>query len=225
MMRRFSRMNTLLVVGAFVLALAGMASVFGATAKAAQPLGPEQGEQVAAAALAYATTTYTVGEDEFSGVPYAWGGRLSVDDFLQRVAEGAGGAAGEEVVEATSVPFGVDASGVAVNALRSLGADVRFAAAGGDNPPLWADATSVLLFEHNVATVVPMEARAGDLVFFGGEDGVSGVGVVTERAGTVVHFVVASAREGKVIHTFARTDGDYWRDNIVGVGRFLLLPQ
>ncbi len=69
-------------------------------------------------------------------------------------------------------------------------------------------------------------STAGDLVFFGGTvDGevyVSGVGVVTGRSGTRVDFVVASAREGRVIHTFARTDGDYWRGNIVGAGRFLV---
>jgi len=142
--------------------------------------------------------------------------------------ENAAGAAGEAAADAAAAlsGVGVDASGLAVNALRALGPGVRFAATAGHNPTWWADATSAVLYNFNVVHLDPVELRAGDLVFFGGTvDGevfVQGVGVVTGRSGTRVDFVVASAREGRVIHTFARTDGDYWRSNIIGAGRFLV---
>lgn len=122
--------------------------------------------------------------------------------------------------------LGVDASGLVVNALRALNPSVRFAASAGDNPVWLADATSSLLYHYNVLHLDPADIRAGDFVFFGTAGGdsvnVTGVGVVTGRSGTRVDFVVASAREGRVIATFARTDGDYWRNNIVGAGRFLM---
>lgn len=146
--------------------------------------------------------------------------------------ENAAGAAGEAAADAAADAaaalsgVGVDASGLAVNALRALGPGVRFAATAGHNPTWWDDATSAVLYNFNVVHLDPAELRAGDLVFFGGTvDGevfVQGVGVVTGRSGTRVDFVVASAREGRVIHTFARTDGDYWRSNIIGAGRFLV---
>src|SRR5690606_14130656 len=139
--------------------------------------------------------------------------------------ENAAGAAGEAAADAAADAaaalsgVGVDASGLAVNALRALGPGVRFAATAGHNPTWWDDATSAVLYNFNVVHLDPAELRAGDLVFFGGTvDGevfVQGVGVVTGRSGTRVDFVVASAREGRVIHTFARTDGDYWRSNII----------
>lgn len=208
-----------------------------------RPLTVEEGLRVAEAALAFAELEYVSGDTVLRGMPYLWGGRTTVTEFSSAV-EGADRAAmtEQQVVPATASTasdadpapkaeaalsgLGVDASGVAVNALRSLGIGLRFAASGGDEPVWWADATSAVLYDFNVVAVPPEELRAGDLVFFGrtldGDIYVSGVGVVTGRTGTRVDFVVASAREDRVIHTFARTDGDYWQGNIVGAGRFLV---
>ncbi|HLT57687.1 MAG TPA: NlpC/P60 family protein [Limnochordales bacterium] len=177
-----------------------------------RPLTEEEGRQVALAALAYAEVTYTIGEETFQGVPYRWGGRVTVSQFLDQVAGGDG-----------LDELGVDASGVAVEALRSIEPGLRFLVGPPDNPVFWADATSAVLYEFNVEPVAPDQLRAGDLIFFrSGDGGIGGVAVVTGRSGTRVDFVVASARQGRVVHTFARTDGDYWRSHIVGGGRFLL---
>lgn len=197
-------------------------------------LTEDEGRKVAEAALAYAEVEMDVSGVTSTGMPYLWGGRTTLAQLQAAVAEldeavvpaTAPAASSDEQGAALSDGLGVDASGLAVNALRSLGPDVRFAATAGDNPTWWADATSALLYDFNIVHVDPAELRAGDLVFFGGTlDGeiyVSGVGVVTGRSGTRVDFVVASAREGRVIHTFARTDGDYWQGNIIGAGRFLV---
>lgn len=213
-----------------------------------RPLTEEEGARVAQAALAFAEVEFSVAGTVYQGVPYMWGGRTTIDQFTAAVAnvtavagvtEADVAAGDEEAVPATAPAvspeeayaaavsgLGVDASGLAVNALRALGSNVRFAATPGPEPTWWADATSALLYDYNVIHIEPTEARAGDLVFFGSTSGdkvsVSGVGIVTGRAGTRVDFVVASARQGKVIHTFARTDGDYWQGNIIGVGRFLV---
>lgn len=188
---------------------AGVARAMESASDGRRPLTEEEGQRVAEAALAFANLEFTSAGGVQSGMPYVWGGRTTVEEFSAAVSG-----------------LGVDASGVAVNSLRSLGAGVRFAATAGDAPTWWADATSTLLYNFNVVAVDPSGLRAGDLVFFGesrdGDVSVSGVGVVTGRAGTRVDFVVASAREGRVIHTFARTDGDYWQSNIVGAGRFLV---
>lgn len=177
-----------------------------------RPLTEEEGRQVAEAALAFAQVTYTIGDETFQGVPYRWGGRVSVNEFLQRVAGGDG-------IE----ELGVDASGVAVEALRAASPGVRFLAAPPETPVFWSDATSAVLYQFNVVPVDPAELRAGDLLFFRSADGgVGGVAVVTGKAGTRVDFVVASSRQGRVVHTFARTDGEYWRNQILGGGRFLV---
>lgn len=252
------------VLSVFVLAPLVSLVLIGASVQAMdsvpsgrRPLTPEEGARVAEAALAYAELEFTAAGTVYTGMPYLWGGRTTVDEFAAAVSgtvedvyvthDGTASdgdmtdvaSSEEDAVPATapaaSFPtssaaavsgLGVDASGVAVNALRSLGTGVRFAATAGDDPVWWADATSALLHDFNVVEVDPIELRAGDLVFFGGVlDGdvyVSGVGVVTGRTGTRVDFVVASARAGRVIHTFARTDGDYWQGNIVGAGRFLV---
>lgn len=222
-----------------------------------RPLTEEEGQRVAEAALAYAQFEFESAGAMYTGMPYLWGGRTTIEQFSVAVAEaleaaeampapasessasddGVGldedavpvvtpVAAPEDVLPSALSEFGVDASGLAVNALRSLGPGVRFAATVGDDPVWWADATSAMLHDFNVVAVDGSRLRAGDLVFFGttrdGDVSVSGVGVVTGRTGTRVDFVVASAREGRVIQTFARTDGDYWRGNIVGAGRFLM---
>lgn len=194
-----------------------------------RPLTAEEGQQVAEAALAYAEVTYSVGDEEQQGVAYAWGGRATVQQFLASVSGYEGG--GEPPAD-DAAPVGVDASGLVVNALRSLNAGIRFAASPGDKPVLLADANSSSLYAYNVTPVEPEQVRPGDLLFFGRrsdeEEGstvsVTGVAVITRQEGERVYFVTASQRQGRVVHTFARIGGDYWRDNIVGAGRFLYGP-
>lgn len=181
------------------------------------PLSEEQGLRLAEAVGAFADVTYAVEGEERQGVPYVWGGRVGVEAFLDAAAEGGGAADGLDGV-------GVDASGLLVAALRDAFPGARFFAPADGGLVLWSDTNSATLFHHNVLALEPSEVRAGDLVFFGSksDDGavqVGGVGVVTGRSGTRVDFVVASAGQGRVIRTFARTDGEYWQNNIVGVGR------
>lgn len=192
-------------------ALAGLAALEAAEEGALdrRPLTAEEGQRVAEAALHYARLTLPGSTDE-PGVPYVWGGRISAEEYLRRAGS-----------EESGQKLGVDASGLAVNALRALG-PVRFAHRQGDRWVYTADTNSRALYEYNVEPVPPRELRAGDLLFFGDDQNVTGVAVVTGRQGERVDFVVASQRAGRVIQTFARIDGPYWQDHILGGGRFLL---
>lgn len=208
---------------AWTVALALFAGLFSVASMAAEgeraPITEETGRRLAEAARAYAEVTYVAAGEERQGMPYAWGGRTGLDGLEDGLAGGDDDGGVPEGV-------GVDASGLVVAALRDVLGEVRFfASAGGD--VLWADATSALLYEWNTTAVDPQDARAGDMVFFGasGEDDaptVDGVGVVTGTSGGRVDFVVASPGQGRVVHTFARIEGEYWQDNIVGVGRLAL---
>lgn len=187
----------------------------GAAAMSRSPLTEADGLHVAETALAYATVTYVVDDEERQGMPFLLGGRSNLDTFNAAMAGGDLSAGDLEGI-------GLDASGLVVAVLRDVNPGVRFAASAGDDPVLWADATSALLFDYNVIHVEAEEVRAGDLIFFGRNASVTGVAVVSGQTGTRVDFVVASAGQGRVHHTFARTDGDYWQNNIVGVGRLSL---
>lgn len=222
------RSAAVLFIAGIFIGLSGFAQGQSAVERAV--LEPAEAEQVADTALAYAEVVYVVGEEEERGFPYLWGGRTGLQAFRSAIEDAhvtavAGGGTREGAIKG----LGVDASGLVVAVLRDVFPGVRFNAAEGNGAALWADVTSALLYEYNSVAVEPSALRAGDLVFFGTlpEDeavNVSGVGIVTGRSGTRVDFVVASAGQGRVIHTFARADGDYWRDNIVGTGR-LALPR
>lgn len=175
------------------------------------------GLAVARRALAYATVTYVVEGEERQGVPFLLGGRTRLTQFEDLVAGG-------DLADDALQNVGIDASGVVVAVLKDLDPNVRFAASTGDDPVLWADATSSLLAQYNIVRLPAAELRAGDLLFFGSVDSVTGVAIITGRTGARIDFVVASAGQGRVIHTFARTDGEYWQNNIVGGGR-LALPS
>lgn len=188
-----------------------------AQASAGMPLSEEQGRRFAEAAGAFADVAYVSGDEQKQGVPYVWGGRTGVAAFVDAAAGGGGSEDGLEGV-------GVDASGLVVGAMKDAFPEARFFVPVDGGVVLWSDANSAALFQHNVVALEPSQVRAGDLVFFGtsSDDGavqVSGVGVVTGRSGLRVDFVVASAGQGRVIRTFARIDGEYWQNNIVGVGR------
>lgn len=200
-----------------LVALPTLQVVLGQSGHNTVPLSEDQGRRFAEAALAYADVTYVLDGEERQGMPYVWGGRTEVGTFQDATAGGDGFAGG-------SADLGVDASGLVVAALLDVFPGARFFASTDNGLVLWADTTSAALFHHNAAAVEPSQLRAGDLVFFGSksEDGavdVGGVGVVTGRSGARVDFVVASAGQGRVIHTFARIDGEYWQNNIVGAGR------
>lgn len=202
--------------------IVGVLWVGAALARSDHPtMTAERGQRLAEAALAYAEVTFVVDGEEQQGMPYAWGGRTGLDGLKERLSGGDG-------VGVLPQDIGVDASGLVVAALRDIDGGVRFfASATGD--VRWADATSALLYEWNTKAVDIQDARAGDVVFFGSKavDGraqVEGVGVVTAVSGSRVDFVVASAGQGRVVHTFARADGEYWQNNILGIGR-LTLPD
>lgn len=196
------------------------AFVHGQSSYETMALEQEDVQHIVDRALAYATVTYVVDDEEMQGVPYLWGGRTDLGTFQDATAGG-------DVTMRALEGLGLDASGLVVAVLRDVYPDIRFLAAENRQPVLWADATSAILYEYNSVAVEPGDVRAGDLVFFGtrsaeGVVDVGGVGLVTGRSGTRVNFVVASAGQGRIVHTFARTDGDYWRENIIGSARFAL---
>lgn len=192
-----------------MMALAGSLPL-GAAAAERVPVTEAEGREIAAAALRFTEVQLPGGAAE-PGMPYLWGGRTTVEELAQSAQ---GGDAPASV--------GVDASGLVVNALRTVfGPGIRFVGMVDGARAQLADATSHLLYGYNVQPVEPARARPGDLLFFGQDGNISGVAVVVENGGDRLDFVVASARAGRVIRTFARIGGDYWNSAIAGVGRFL----
>lgn len=208
-MRIGPRWALIFTAALFVLLLPAVLQAADEAVSHRRPLTAQEGLLVAEAALRYARLTIP-GSAEEPGVPYVWGGRTSAEEYLRQAGSGSGGQ-----------KLGVDASGLVVNALRVLG-PVKFVDRHGDRLVYVSDANSRTLFEHNVEPVPPHQLRAGDLLFFGDAQNVTGVAIVIGRQGDRVDFVVASQRAGRVIQTFARIDGPYWREAVVGGGRFLL---
>lgn len=175
------------------------------------PVTEEEGRRIAEAALRYTEVRPSGADGSEAGMPYRWGGRSTIDDLAALSA-----------LTGSPEAVGVDASGLVVNALReALGRDVPFVASVDGGQVRLTDATSRILYHDNVQAVEPEQARPGDLLFFGADGDITGVAVVVENRGDRIDFVVASARAGRVIRTFARIGGDYWQRAIVGVGRFL----
>lgn len=167
-------------------------------------------------AIRYAEVTYEFQGEQRQGVAYLWGGRMSVDAFLQAVREGK-----EPGVEA-----GADASAVVVNAYRAADPGIRFAVGSGEAARFELDANSRTLYDFNVRFVPVEELRPGDLIFFSGEGGeVAGVGVFERREGPLVHFVVASASAGRVIRTFLNVNNEYWRTRFLAAGQLLRMAE
>lgn len=191
--------------------LARQNGVWEASAREAQTLEAVVSAETAGNALAeafrFVDATYRVGDEERRGVAYLWGGRMSVDSYLQAMAQGA----------VPGVDAGVDASGVVTKAYLSADPGLRFRGAGGR---WYADATSRSLFEHGVRMVSVFELRPGDLIFFQGDDGqVTGVAIFEKMEGPNVHFIVASSRAGRVIRTFYNTQGEYWQKVFKAAGQ------
>ena len=219
-LRNLRRALAALAAGVALIAAAGLAGaqgVPGPAGAAAQAVAVS--DATAARALAearrFAEVTYRYGGQTLTGVAYRWGGRLSVDEYLAAVE--AGRAPGAEV--------GVDASGLVVEAYLAADPAHRFAVewSGGR---LAADATSADLFRWNIVPVATDEMRPGDLLFFQDERGnVTGVAIFERREGPNVHFVVASAAQGKVIRTFLNVNNTYWQTRVKGAGRLLAFSR
>lgn len=179
---------------------------------AAEPVSAETALQALREALRYADVTYEVDGTVEQGVAYRWGGRMSVDEYLQAVREG----------KRPGIDAGVDASALVVNAYRAADPGHRFRIVSGGAERLVADATSGVLYEWNVELVPYTSLRPGDLIFFQNEQGqVSGVAVFERLDGPNVHFVVASASSNKVIRTFANVNNAYWNTRVKATGRLL----
>lgn len=175
------------------------------------PVTEEEGRRIAAAALRYTEVEPAGSAASERGMPFLWGGRSTVEELAQ--GAGVGDSAGV---------LGVDASGLVVNVMRTVfGSGIRFVAVVDGEEVRLADATSHILYRYNVEPVDPREARPGDLLFFGRDGDINGVAVVAERGAGRIDFVVASARAGRVIRTFARIGGEYWQNSVAGLGRFL----
>ncbi len=163
-------------------------------------------------ALRFADVIYQWEGRAEQGVAYLWGGRMSVDEYLQAVAEG----------KRPGVEAGVDASGLVVQAYRAADPAIRFVVESGGGEQRVRDVSSGALYRWNVRTVPVDELRPGDLIFFQNSSGqVSGVAIFERREGPNVHFVVASANSGKVIRTFLNVNNEYWKTRVLGAGQLL----
>jgi cell wall-associated NlpC family hydrolase len=171
-------------------------------------LTEEEGKAAVKTAMEYATVLYSDGQ---VGVPYYWGGRITVENFLQAVSEG------------KTEGVGVDASGLVVSVYPQVVKGLCFRIPQGTRFIWVADTNSSMLYEWNVRPLTVDELRAGDLIFFSSESSkIGGVGIFVERVGRQIYYLVASANHNRVIHTFSNMDGTYWKDRFAGAGRLLV---
>lgn len=142
-------------------------------------------------------------------VAYLYGGRQSVEAYLDGLAKGK--TPGEDI--------GVDASGLIVNAYRHVIPNIRFYFDQSQTTTV-ADATSSLLYNFNCKPITQTELQPGDLIFFQNAAGnITGVAVFSHISGDVIHFITASVNAGKVVLTNALLSGNYWKTNFAGFGR------
>lgn len=160
-------------------------------------------------AIRYASYTFEAEDGRRTGIPYKLGGRTTIDEFSLDID------AGDK--------HGVDASGLVVVAYRSVFPGLRFRVGEGE-PAFRRDVTSSLLYEYNIERVDLEAARPGDLIFFTGSTGtgIAGVAIFERLHDDVVHYVVPSANQGRVIRTFSRVEGDYWQTRFKGAGRLIV---
>ena len=164
-------------------------------------------------AIQYALFRYEVAGEERTGVPYRLGGKVTLEEFARLVREQ------PDQVE----QVGIDASGLVINAYAAVIPEIRFFTGPTGQEGLARRVNSRTLFAFNSQPVSLQQARPGDLLFFRspqtGE--ITGVAMVAERLPGVVRVVVASASRGRVAHVGIRTDGEYWRTHVAGLGRLL----
>ncbi len=149
-------------------------------------------------------------------VAYQYGGRLTVEEYKNALAEG----------KEPGQDIGVDSSAVVLNAYRSILPDIRFWTNAHQNRT-YSDVSSSTLYHWNRKPLAKHQLVPGDLVFFKTTGGnIMGVGLFSHFQGNVIHFIVASANAGQVVLTNVDTNGSYWHNHFAGFGRlqYTLLP-
>lgn len=189
-------------------------AVSGATAGAAVPISDEEAQAFLQEAIRYATLSWQVGEERQTGVPYLWGGRTTLSQFLTAVEEGRDPA-----------ELGVDASGLVIGALQGVNPSLRFRVPAGDGYRMTLNINSSSLYAYNILPISTEELRPGDLIFFGSNGQISGVAVYERTVGRNIRFVVASANSGKVVQIGANLDDEYWATRFAGAGRLLRIEE
>lgn len=185
-------------------------------AEAAEPstLSDEEAEVLLQEAIRYATITWQIGDETHVGVPYLWGGRMTLSEFLAALEEGRDPA-----------ELGVDASGLLIGALHGVSPNLRFRVPAGDGYRTTWNVNSSMLYAHNIIPVAVEDLRPGDLIFFGSDGRIDGVAIYERTVGRNIRFVVASASAGKVVQTGANLDGEYWATRFAGAGRLLRIEE
>lgn len=202
---------------ALLVVLGWSALLFGAEATPGGADGAVAPAELAQRALRearrFADVTYEWDGALRQGVAYLWGGRMSVDEYLDAVAAG----------KAPGVEAGVDASALVVQAYRAADPSIRFAAVVQGERQLLPDATSDSLYRFNIRAISVEELRPGDLIFFKSESGgVAGVAIFERREGPNIHYIVASPNAGKVVRTFNNVHNSYWQTRFLAAGQVLV---
>lgn len=149
-------------------------------------------------------------------VAYMYGGRLTVADYLDALAD----------KQVAGTQIGVDASALVVNSYQAVVPNLGFSFNATQSRVI-TDATSSILANYNSQSLELEELVAGDLIFFKNSAGnINGVAIFSEVKGDVIFFITASANAGKVVLTNARLNGDYWQGSCAGYARleYMLLP-
>lgn len=161
------------------------------------------------ATTAQAEAAFSYGMEYVSNkVAYKYGGRITVDAYLQALAEGQ-----------KPGDVGVDSSAIIRNAYRSIIPELRF---WGDQSQSikYSDVSSSALYQWNTKPLELDEVHRGDLLFFKNDQGtITGVGLVSHIDDHVIHFIVASANAGTVILTNLDMQGTYWQTSFAGFAR------
>lgn len=212
---------------AAVLGAAGfaMGAAAQAPAELPEPMAPEAGEVVSReqarlaseTARAYAEFTYTLEGQQYRGVPYKLGGKVSLEEF-SRLLE----TSPEQAKEA-----GIDASGLVVQAYRAVIPEIQFFTGPTGQEGLARTVNSVALYRWNVVPIPLEEAVPGDLLFFKSPatPQITGVALVSRRVGQVIRVIVASESRGRVVEVGIRIGGPYWETRVAGLGRLVYAPM
>ncbi len=162
-------------------------------------VSPEQANKAYTYALQYVNNE----------VAYVFGGRINVQQYLDALSQGL----------VPGVDIGVDASALVVNSYKTVLPELKFWFDDSRTSKV-ADATSSILAKYNSKPLEETEVIPGDLIFFKDQGGnITGVAIFSHVEGEVIHFITASASQGKVVLTNARVTGQYWADTFAGFGR------
>ena len=171
-----------------------------------------EAKQALEAAMEYVTLEYDSEGELRQGVAYCFGGQDNISNYLSKISQGA-----EPGKEA-----GIDASGLVINAYRSVYPALRFVQVSNSRELVVNDANSMTLYLWNVRPLPPEELEPGDLVFFGTDgSGINGVALYAGEQDGRMQIVTASQSQGKVVVTGMRLGGDYWKRSFAGAGRLI----